>query len=123
MSNRTLLVLIPASLVCAAFAGCSGGNAPAPKGELKSTATITADPEVKASLAKLSDEDRKLANEQKSCPITGEPLGSMGVPIKLTLKDQTVFLCCASCKKEAEADADKTLKVVEDAKAKAKAGK
>ena len=116
MSNRILLALIPTAIVSAALAGCGGGNTP--KVESKSTVTVTADPEVKVALSKLSDEDRKLANEQKDCPITGEPLGSMGVPIKLTLKDQTVFLCCASCKKEAEADADKTLKAVADAKAK-----
>jgi hypothetical protein len=71
---------------------------------------------IAANLAKLSDEDKKLAEAQKTCPTSGEPLGSMGVPRKLTLKGETVFVCCASCVKGAEADPDSTLKKVADGK-------
>jgi hypothetical protein len=53
--------------------------------------------------------DRKVALEQKLCPQSGDHLGSMEVPIKVTLKGQTVFLCCGGCKKEAEAKPDETL--------------
>src|SRR5262245_22519156 len=74
---------------------------------------------IAANLAKLSAEDRKLAEAQKTCPTSGEPLGSMGVPQKLTLNGETVFVCCASCVKGAEADPDATLKKVAEAKAKA----
>jgi hypothetical protein len=52
---------------------------------------------IKANLAKLSDEDRALAEKQKTCPVGGSPLGasSMGMPYKVTLDDGTVvFLCC-----------------------------
>src|SRR5262245_2079683 len=72
-----------------------------------------------AKLAKLSVADRKLAEAQKTCPASGEPLGSMGVPPKLTLNGEVVFVCCASCVKEAEKDPDATLKKVAEAKAKA----
>jgi hypothetical protein len=41
----------------------------------------------------------------------------MGVPIKLTLKGQTVFLCCSGCQDKAESDPEKTLKTIADAKA------
>ena len=61
-------------------------------------------------LEKLSPEDRTLAKAQKLCPISEEELGSMGTPIKLTIKDQAVFICCKSCQKKAEANADETLK-------------
>lgn len=106
-------------LILSLLAGCQGGSAPTPKADPKPAAAASgADPKPKSALDKLSPEDRKLADEQKTCPITGEPLGSMGVPPKVTLKDQAVFLCCASCKKKAEADPDKTLKAVADAKAK-----
>ena len=47
---------------------------------------------VKANLAKLPPEDQKLAAQQKFCPITGLLLGSMGVPVKIMLKDQTRIL-------------------------------
>jgi hypothetical protein len=53
--------------------------------------------------------DRKVALEQKLCPVSGEHLGSMEVPIKLTLKGQTVYICCGGCKKEAEAKPDEAL--------------
>ncbi len=109
--------LVPTALAIAVLAGCSGSS-PTPKADPKPAAANAIDPEAKAALDKLSPDDRKLAVEQKTCPVTGEPLGSMGVPPKLTLKGQTVFLCCASCKKKAEADPDKTLQAVADAKAK-----
>jgi hypothetical protein len=53
--------------------------------------------EVEASLAKLSAEDRKLAVKQKICPISEEPLGSMGTPIKVAVAGHDVFVCCEGC--------------------------
>ncbi|OWK46382.1 hypothetical protein [Fimbriiglobus ruber] len=74
--------------------------------------------EIKAALDKLSADDRKLADAQKSCPMSDEPLGSMGIPIKLTLSGEPVFVCCRSCVKRAEADPTGTLKKVAALKAK-----
>lgn len=53
--------------------------------------------EVEAVLAKLSPEDRRLAKQQQVCPVTGEPLGSMGVPTKISLEGKSIFICCAGC--------------------------
>jgi len=61
---------------------------------------------MKAGLAKLSEEDRAAAEKQHMCPVTGEMLGTMGAPIKLTLNDQDVWICCNGCRKKAEADPD-----------------
>ena len=116
MVRRSTLAALP--LILSLLAGCQGGSAPTPKADQKPAAASGAEPEAKAALDKLSPDDRRLAGEQKSCPVTGEPLGSMGMPPKVTLKDQTVFLCCASCKKKAEADPDKTLVAVAAAKSK-----
>jgi hypothetical protein len=72
-------------------------------------------------LAKLSKKDRKLALEQKYCVIEDENrLGEMGVPIKLTIKGQPVFLCCKGCKKDALAHPDQTLAKVKELKEKNK---
>jgi len=77
-------------------------------------------------LAKLSKEDRALAEAQGYCAVNDDDLlGEMGVPIKLTLKDKDgkekpVFLCCAGCKKTALADRAATLAKVEELKAKTK---
>ena len=79
--------------------------------------------EIAESLGKLSAADRKLADAQRYCPImTQVKLGEMGPPIKLTIKGQSVFLCCGGCRKAAEKDPDKTLAKLEELKAKKKAG-
>jgi hypothetical protein len=53
--------------------------------------------EIEASLAKLSAEDREKAIKQRICPISEEPLGSMGAPIKVAVAGQEVFVCCEGC--------------------------
>ncbi len=76
--------------------------------------------EVEANLAKLSPEDRKLAEAQKFCVVESDTqLGAVGVPLKVTLKDEPVFVCCEACLKEAKADPLKTLAKVKELKAKA----
>jgi hypothetical protein len=122
----------------AAIAGCDTATTPTPApnptpapapaakpGETKPSETKAADAKAEKPLdiaaAKLTDEeiaevnklepagDRKIALEQKLCPVSGDHLGSMETPIKVTLKGQTVFLCCGGCKKGAEAKPDETL--------------
>lgn len=56
---------------------------------------------IRAALDRLSPADRAAAERQKTCPITGMPLGSMGTPVKLEIGDQAVWLCCAGCEVEA----------------------
>ena len=48
-------------------------------------------------MAKLSPDDRARAEAQKICPVSDEPLGSMGTPIKVTVDGEDVFVCCAGC--------------------------
>jgi hypothetical protein len=84
-------------LGCALFIGCQGNGNILPA-------------RIQANLAKLSPADRRLAEEQKFCAVeTDNELGSMGVPVKIMLKDQPVFLCCKGCRKTAEEEPDKTL--------------
>jgi len=77
--------------------------------------------ERQANLAKLSDEDRALAEAQGYCAVAGEPLGSMGPPLKLIVNDQAVFLCCKGCEGKAKSEPDKTLSRVAELKAKVRA--
>lgn len=49
---------------------------------------------------------------QKTCPVTGEELGSMGKPVPVTLKGETVYVCCRGCAAKAQANPDKTLAAV-----------
>lgn len=75
--------------------------------------------EIRANLAKLSPEDRSLAEAQKFCVVEQENrLGVMGVPFKVMVNDQPVFLCCKGCRKKALAELDQTLAKVKELKAK-----
>ena len=53
--------------------------------------------EIRAALGKLPDGDRAQAEAQRFCPVTDERLGSMGVPLKIALDGQPVFICCQAC--------------------------
>ena len=100
------------ALAAALAAGCTE-SAPTPPMDRAA--------KIEAALDQLSPEDRVLADAQRLCPETDEPLGSMGVPIKVMVKGQPVFVCCKSCEKSALADPDATLKKVEELKARNKA--
>jgi multidrug efflux pump subunit AcrA (membrane-fusion protein) len=77
---------------------------------------------IKAGLAQLSDDDRKFAEEQKYCAVERDnPLGAMGKPVKVMIRDRPVFLCCPGCVDEAKGHPEETLAQVEKQKARAKA--
>jgi hypothetical protein len=38
-----------------------------------------------------------LAAKQKVCPVTGEPLDSMGGPVRVEVAGRIVFVCCEGC--------------------------
>jgi hypothetical protein len=108
--KRTLLLLLMA--LPPVLAGCDHPSPP------RSTASDDED-KIKANLAKLDPDDRKLAEEQKYCALENENrLGSMGVPVKVVLKGEPVFLCCKGCRKDVEADPDKALAKVKELRAK-----
>jgi Cu(I)/Ag(I) efflux system membrane fusion protein len=78
---------------------------------------------VRANLAQLSREDRAVAEAQKYCPQTDTRLGDpdMGVPVKVIVDGQPVFLCCKGCRNGALADPKRTLAKVEELKKRAHA--
>lgn len=101
---------VMALLAALAAAGCSGGDTKPTPGKGKAA---TAD-EITSAREGLDPADRALADEQEFCVVaTKQRLGSMGVPVKVAVKGQTVFLCCDSCEKRAKADPDKTLATLE----------
>lgn len=118
--------LLPAlALLGATFAGCSKEQAPAPPAVVEeevveevevpvvetSDATDTTD-----ALAGLSEADRAAVLTQKVCPVSGEPLGSMGTPIKVSANGREVFLCCEGCKEKFEANPEEFLAKLDAAK-------
>jgi hypothetical protein len=87
------------------------------KSDSSTTAAKSEGESVSANLAKLSPDDRKLAEEQKYCAVLSKNLlGSMGVPDKVVINGQPVFLCCDGCQSRAKAHADRTLAKVRELK-------
>jgi len=103
------------ALGCLAFVpllvavGCSGGRTSSTEKEKPA-----GEEEIQAAREKLAPAERTLVEEQEWCVVsTNQRLGSMGVPYKVTVKGQPVFLCCDHCEKKALADPDKTLTTLE----------
>ena len=91
------------------FCGCgTSSNGPAPEAGYEH-GEHDHDSEVAEQLAKLSPGDRVLAEMQKTCPVTGEPLGSMGMPLRVAVGDRKVFVCCKGCVKPLETNPEKYL--------------
>lgn len=55
---------------------------------------------------------------QRTCPVSGEKLGSAGAPIPLKVKGELIYVCCASCVEKAKADPDGCLAKVKAERAK-----
>jgi hypothetical protein len=107
----------PVMVACLLLAGCKGNERPGESGPAPDP-----DADIKANLARLTPEERRLAEAQKYCPVMPEVrLGEMGPPIKLVVKGETMFVCCKNCLEEAPREADKTLaqfKEIREARAK-----
>jgi Cu(I)/Ag(I) efflux system membrane fusion protein len=89
----------------------AGNNAALPAGEDEEERAVS------DALGKLNPEDRSIAEAQRFCAVLTESrLGSMGVPVKLTIEGEPVFLCCSGCKNKALNDPKGTLARVAELK-------
>lgn len=86
--------------------GCAGPppDRTTPEPSADSNATGGVPGKYAAELAELSADDRALAERQETCPVSGEPLGSMGKPYKVTVQGRGVLLCCAGCEEAIKED-------------------
>jgi hypothetical protein len=98
----------------------SGGSAPAPAatradgGDARDSSPQPSDKH-RANLAQLPEADRKLAEQQAVCPISGLPLGSMGIPQKMTVQGRVLFVCCEGCRDQVNQDPQAALSRLGDA--------
>lgn len=60
-------------------------------------------------VAKATEADQAAIRAQKLCKVSGEELGSMGGPLKVSRGDKSVLICCQGCVKSIKADPDKYL--------------
>lgn len=84
-------------------AGHSGAHVPANDGKQSEME------KARAELAKLPPEDSASAERQHVCPVSGEMLGTMGVPEKIDVNGQQVWICCDDCKDKLLASPDEYL--------------
>ena len=60
-------------------------------------------------IAKLAVNDQYAALQQRICPVTRQPLGSMGTPIRVRVAGRSVFVCCEGCIKRLQNDPQRYL--------------
>ena len=65
--------------------------------------------EMMKGLKELSPEDYESAMKQHMCPVSGEMLGSMGVPIKVDVNGKSLWICCDGCRDKLLANPDEYL--------------
>ena len=93
-----------------------GGSGTGKTGAVRPSTPEDKDYKITAALDKLPPADRALAMSQKFCPIAEEPLGSMGVPIKVMINGTPIFVCCSGCDKAALKNPEETLRKVAEFK-------
>lgn len=93
------------------FGGSGGSKSGSSSGStVRPSTPEDTDAKINQALARLAVDDRKIAEKQQFCPILADSrLGAMGVPVKVMLDNQPVFLCCDGCKKAAENNPQETL--------------
>ncbi len=84
-------------------------SAAGPSAESAITKKITKTKSKVPAAAALSAEDRALVAKQKTCPVTGLELDSMGGPIAVTVENRRVFICCKGCESKLKQDPKKYL--------------
>ncbi len=70
---------------------------------------------IAAALAELAPADRQRAEAQQYCAVLHDSLlGSMGVPVKVTIDGQDLFVCCGGCVAKAKEHPTETVERVQE---------
>jgi Cu(I)/Ag(I) efflux system membrane fusion protein len=101
------------------YIGGSGGSGGSPPSKtVRPSTPEDQDLKLDVALGKLNPADRELVQSQEFCPILTETrLGSMGVPVKMMVEGEAVFICCPSCKKNVLKNPAEALNKIHDLKA------
>ena len=60
-------------------------------------------------IALLPRGEQPAALAQRTCPVTGELLGSHGMPITVHIRDRTIYVCCEGCVSGVKSEPEKYL--------------
>ena len=110
---RVPTILLVGCFVMIQVAGCTESTSSGDAGKATTSAeaktTDSKQDDREQAFAQLSAEDRVLAEAQGYCAVSEEPLGSMGTPLKMLVKDQLVWICCEGCKGKVKSSGDEML--------------
>lgn len=106
LANTSLLPAL-AILLSPLFAGCNQNPDPADTRLPAAQVDAAGDKQTEGIMLLEDEADRIAARQQGICPVSGEPLGSMGKPIKLTVEGREVFICCSGCEDTLREDPEK----------------
>jgi hypothetical protein len=71
-------------------------------------------PKPLAGETKLDAADQAIVDEQEVCPVTKEPLDSMGGPVMVTIGERRIAICCEGCRKPLERESQKFIQWLDD---------
>lgn len=89
--------------------GCGGTCCGAPSSAAPLAAPVTPSVVAPPAEARPVATEAKPYDGQRTCPVTGEELGSMGPAITVTVKGETIYVCCRGCVGKVQRDPDKYL--------------
>ncbi len=119
MTKSITILMATLALCLFTITGCGSDSSDEGDSESSTTEETTsgetsAEDDIKAALAELSDEDAEAAKKQDVCVVSGEKLGSMGTPLKVDVKGQQVWICCEGCKEPLTEKPDEFLAKLKD---------
>lgn len=80
-----------------------------PPSSLSGSAEVRIPEEMKG-VRLLPANEQAAALRQRTCPVNGEPLGSMGKPIRVDVSGRSVYVCCAGCVNAVQRNPEKYLR-------------
>lgn len=109
-----------AVIVAVLVSGCAGsgrgcgrgmcGSSPAP---VFSTAAADSPHDAVPSVSRVAEQNSSPPalkyGGQKTCPVSGEELGTMGSPIPVVVMGRTIYVCCESCAETVQRNSDRYL--------------
>jgi len=98
--NKFLAILLVSAIGLLWLAGCGGARDDASRQGSGMT---------KASESGGAPDPKAKPYPLKTCLVSGEELGKMGEPFRLTYKGQEIKLCCKGCEKDFNKDPEKYL--------------
>ena len=105
---KLIQTIVVMALLATTSVGCVGSRGGCRKGGCRVLSPAGSVPPRRTETASASH-----GKVQQMCPVTGEPLGSMGDPIPVTVQGRTIQVCCNGCVAAVKKNPEKYLKIID----------